>query len=87
MKQTFEMYPDKVKVETDTSIRMGGYYNLDLTFEDDSGCTIVVHCMPSLFWYNPELCKEMMKVHDEGERWFKEESEKESKGGFRIAIG
>lgn len=87
MLQTIEMWPNRVKVEADTGIRMGGFYALNLTFRDDSDCKIVVHCSPSLFWYNPELCREMMKVHDEGERWFKEESKKEEKGGFRFAIG
>lgn len=91
MLQTIEMWPNRVKVEADTGIRMGGFYALNLTFRDDSDCKIVVHCSPSLFWYNPELCREMMKVYDEGEKWFEEQSEKddgeEKKGGFRFAIG
>lgn len=73
MKQTIEMYPKNVKVEPIPGVKMGGFYQLDLTFEDNSDCKIVVHCMPSLFWYNPELCREMMKIYDEGEKWFKED--------------
>lgn len=74
MKQTVDMWPNSVKVEPDMSFRMGGYYGLTLTFEEEhAGCKVVIHCEPSLFWYNHDLCREMKKVHDAGEEWFKED--------------